>query len=133
MNKQDELKHYGVLGMKWGVRKSRNRSKLTRSLQNSVKQSKRLENKKLYNYSKKMYDASAKQDRKTYSRVSSLTRGEAVVQSLLFGSTGAAYYNAYRSAHMSRGQAAVKVLLPMSQVSYYSFIQEQAGLSKGKQ
>ena len=112
------LMHYGVLGMRWGVRKNkdtifaRKSSRMTRGLQHRIKKDEeRAASGKARRYDtekmKKDLEWSKNMDKKVQDRVSSMSTGKAIGQALLFGSRGALRYNQARVMGAGRGAAAV--------------------------
>lgn len=109
----NELYHYGVLGMRWGVRRNRDNiitrtsSRRTRGLKYRLKKdekraskgrSKRYDTKKL----KSDLKASQKYDKMVQDRVTSLSKGKLAAQVFLFGSRGALRYNQLRTSGYNR-------------------------------
>ena len=139
--KKTELKHYGVLGMKWGVhraKKYRDKAEKKRAYSRSMvgdanlhyskandRLTKSARKASYYHASKarakaKKYDAKADKiesknkpfNKKTRDKINKMSTGEAVGKSLLLGSYGAMIYtNARTSRNMSRGKAAATAIL----------------------
>lgn len=108
MNNQ-ELKHYGVLGMKWGI----SRSKEVRGVKKAYK------NKQVDSQYKKDLAAAREKaanrlfkdgDAARNKRIANMSLGKALTQTLLMGSYGAKKYNQYRAAGESRGKSGAKGL-----------------------
>lgn len=104
----DELRHYGILGMRWGHRRANSLIKKANSYKRSgdmasYKQTKvkaesiRTKHKKLAG---RAYDYSNKE-----------SIGKSIAKSLLFGTHGALKYNEARAKGVGRGKAAVKASL----------------------
>lgn len=113
----NELYHYGVIGMRWGVRRnrdtaiSRTSSPRTRLLKAKLD----VDEKRVYEGKKRKYntknlkkalDASRKFDKMLQDRVSSLSKGKAAAQILLLGNSGALTYNRLRTAGYKRAASA---------------------------
>lgn len=113
----NELYHYGVIGMRWGVRRnrdtaiSRTSSPRTRVLKAKLD----IDKKRVYEGKKRKYntknlkkalDASQKFDKMLQDRVSSLSKGKAAAQILLLGNSGALTYNRLRTAGYKRAASA---------------------------
>ncbi len=104
-----ELKHYGVLGMKWGI----SRSKEVRGVKKAYKNQKRD-----IRYKKDLADAREKAANRLFKdgdearnkRIANMSLGKAITQTFLMGSYGAKKYNQYRAAGESKGKSAVKGL-----------------------
>lgn len=103
----DGLRHYGVIGMKWGIRRnkdtifSRTSSRMTRGLEHRIrKDEERVANGKQAKYDtqamKRDLEWSKRQDEKTKNYVSKLSTGKTIAQSFLMGSGGALAYNKMR-------------------------------------
>lgn len=98
----NELYHYGVLGMKWGIRRSRKFAQKANKAKTSEDRKK---------YQDKSEKIAARHERlsggkNVVNRVNSISTGKAVAQSLVFGTYGAVKYNAARSKGANRGEAA---------------------------
>lgn len=106
---QNELKHYGVLGMKWGVRRARKTAEKAAKYRQkgNTEKAKKLEakSKKIESKHRRLGGDA------TYDRVKSASTGKLVVQSMLMGTYGALKYNEARSVGGSRGKAAVKGIM----------------------
>ena len=121
---KNELKHFGILGMKWGTHRATVRS-------GSVKKAKQVQkaeikkasgdkkqiakaNKKyqdVYNEQKKKVEAQLYKkgyDKETVKRVSKMSTGEAVAQTLILGSYGALKYNQSMAKKKSFAESAAK-------------------------
>lgn len=94
MGYNDELKHYGVLGMKWGQHRAKVNSAKAAKYGNKAT---RIENKHVARAG----------GRKAYNYTKNQSTGKAIAKSMLFGTYGAAKYNQSRAAGMSRGRSAV--------------------------
>lgn len=104
---QASLSHYGVRGMRWGVRKSeevRSAKRESKSLGESraSRSSRILEARKAA--MTRLYPILKKE---TADRISSLSAGKALSQSLIFGSFGAVKYNELRASGKSRVSSGV--------------------------
>ncbi len=102
-----ELKHYGVLGMKWGIRRSRKFAKKAAKARTKEKRDK---------YQSKSDKIAARHERlsggkKVVDRVNSISTGKAIAQSLVFNTYGALKYNAVRAKGVGRGKAAVEAAI----------------------
>ena len=136
--REDELYHYGVLGMKWGqhrVRKNEAKAELSREsakewdeMARYAKQRghmKKAEKYKRYasedradstKYANKAKQIQAKHEKlaggkKAYNYTKKQSTGKALAKSYLFGTYGAMKYNEARSKGATRGRAAIDAIL----------------------
>lgn len=109
IREKDYLMHYGVLGMKWGVHRSKVNAQKAREARRTGDSSKA----KYYeNKSKAIRKKHEKRSGKqTVKRVENMSVGKALVQSFVFGTYGALKYNQARAKDKSRCRAAVNGIL----------------------
>lgn len=123
MNENDELKHYGVIGMKWGQHRARRNAEKAEKYKKLSKQSASEGNKtaskqqaaKAMKYSKRSKEITSKHQalggKKTFDRVKNQSTGKTIAQSMLMGSYGALKYNQARAQDVNRGMSAVSGFL----------------------
>ena len=119
MTKDGELYHYGVVGMKWGIRRAKKRGESYKYKSFGQKQYE----KKLAKQKAKGADAATIAKTKTKLKTfktrdearqayaESTTVGKSVAKTVLFGTFGTGNYNRLRAAGVSRGEAAVAAVL----------------------
>lgn len=111
MEEQDYLVHYGVLGMKWGVRKDKHykyTSMRTKGLSKKVDKWKKSGGKnasaKVKNYSQQL-KISKQTDKNLLKYAKKTSTGKALAQNLLLGPMGAKSYATMRSSGVDRKKA----------------------------
>lgn len=94
-NDNSEIQHYGVLGMKWGIRRSRKQLEAAAKArgEGDTKRAKELEKKSKQTLQKHI----SRTSKATVDRVSNTSTGKLVAESLLAGTYGALVYNQMRA------------------------------------
>lgn len=107
----DELKHYGVLGMRWGIRRSRE----VKGVKANKKKYKG--NKEAYNKDMKVAREKAanrlysKQNRTANKEIANMSTGQVLVRTALLGSFGSLKYSEAKGRGASTGKAVVEGIL----------------------
>lgn len=103
------LEHYGVLGMKWGVRRAR------KNKEKAAQARARGDTERATKYSNRAKAIEQKHKNRagsdTYNRVKNMSNAKAVGQSLVFGTYGALKYNQARSAGSGRLRSAAEAII----------------------
>lgn len=108
MNDQDYLIHYGVLGMKWGVRKDKNYKYTSMRTKSLTKKAAKAKSKGKVDKAKKLSAkarVSKKSDKNYLEYAKKTSVGKALAQNILFGPGGARTYQSMRANGSSRGMA----------------------------
>lgn len=103
----DELQHYGVIGMRWGIHRARkNGSAYTYKSKAQKKWESRLNDKSISDKSREKarskYEMYKKRDANRQSYVEQTNVGKSVIKGLLLSPFGAGSYHRLRSAGMSK-------------------------------
>jgi hypothetical protein len=103
------LQHYGVLGMKWGIRRAR-RKDAARKYKKGTSEYKKAVNDKSRDVAiaNKLY---SKQSKGANKRVAKMSTSDAIVESMLLGSYGALKFNEAKARGAGTGRAAVESIL----------------------
>lgn len=111
----DYLVHYGVLGMKWGVRKDKNYKYTSMKTKRLTKKAAKAKSQGKSNASKiaAKANASKQSDKNRLSYAKKTSVGKAIGQNLLMGPIGALSYQKMRANGTSRGKAALVYSLSM--------------------